>query len=282
MQGSGDDQRRIWLLAGTGEGPSLAQALLDQGWWVRISVVTSKAAEAYSGLGVQQLSIGALAGPAGIASVLEQEGPFTWVLDATHPFATQITAELQQVCSLRQQPLLRLDRSAEVGSVFAVLNNLSDLEDRRLEGRRVLLAIGSRHLALAVGAAQKAGAIAFARVLPSVEGLRAALAVGLPSDQLAVLRPLQGDPPGVIERALCCRWSITDVVCRQSGGVTERLWRDICLDRGLRLWLVRRPSDLPDMDTVVGQRALLERLSDDGLPYTTDVGSDDGGRSGQG
>ena len=282
MQASGDDQRRIWLLAGTGEGPSLAQTLLDRGWWVRISVVTSKAAEAYAGLGVQRLSIGALAGPAAIASVLEQEGPFRWVVDATHPFATQITAELQQVCHLRRQPLLRFERSAEQGAVFAVFNNLAELEDPRLEGCRLLLAVGARHLALAANAAKAAGAVPFARVLPSVEGLRAALAVGLPADQLAVLHPLQGDPPGSIERALCCRWGITDVVCRQSGGVTERLWRELCLAQGLRLWLLRRPSSLLGMDTVVGQRALLDRLNHDRLPPTSDAGSDDGGGSGQG
>ena len=274
MQGSGNDQRRIWLLAGTGEGPSLAQALLDRGWSVRISVVTSRAAQAYAGLDVQRLSIGALAGPDGIHAVLNHEGPFTWVVDATHPFATRITAELMQVCSLRQQPLLRLERSAEHGEGFAFLNDLAELNDPRLEGGRLLLAIGARHLAVAASAAAAVGAISFARVLPTVEGLRAALAVGLPSDQLAVLRPLQGDPPGSIERALCCRWQISDVVCRQSGGVTERLWRKICQDQGLRLWLLRRPPGLPGMDTVVGQRALLERLNHDGPSHTSDAGHD--------
>ena len=274
MQSSGDDQRRIWLLAGTGEGPSLAQALLERGWWVRISVVSSKAAEAYAGLGVQRLSIGALNGPEGIGTVLEREGPFTWVIDATHPFAIRITAELMQVCSLRRQPLLRLERSAERGAAFAFLNDLADVRDPRLKGSRLLLAVGARHLAVAASAAAAAGASIHARVLPNVEGLRAALAVGLPSDQLAVLRPLQGDPPGSIERALCCRWRITDVVCRQSGGVTERLWRGICQGQGLRLWLLRRPSGLAGMDTVVGEQALLERLTDDDSSLGFDAGHD--------
>jgi hypothetical protein len=37
----------LWLLAGTGEGPRLAAALLQAGWLVRVSVVSRAAARAY-------------------------------------------------------------------------------------------------------------------------------------------------------------------------------------------------------------------------------------------
>ena len=44
----GDATSAIWLLAGTGEGPKLAQALLEQGWRLLVSVVSPEAARAYS------------------------------------------------------------------------------------------------------------------------------------------------------------------------------------------------------------------------------------------
>ena len=43
-------QDRLWLVAGTGEGPPLAAALLQRGWRVRVSVVTAAAVRAYQTL----------------------------------------------------------------------------------------------------------------------------------------------------------------------------------------------------------------------------------------
>ena len=151
-----------------------------------------------------------------------------------------------------------------------------DLAAQRLSRHRILLAIGGRRLATAVAAARAADAEVFARVLPSIEGLRAALAVGLPADQLAVLRPLQGEASGSIERALIRRWQITDVLCRQSGGVTEHLWRSIAMEHGLRLWLLKRPAEPLGVETVVGVQALLQRLDHAGAT-DCDPCADDGG-----
>ena len=56
------DQPRVWLLAGTGDGPRLTHALLQRHWRVRVSVVSPAAAEAYRGLAVESIAIGALGG----------------------------------------------------------------------------------------------------------------------------------------------------------------------------------------------------------------------------
>ena len=62
MQGRGNRHGRIWLLSGTGEGPRLAAALLQLGWFVEASVVTPAAARAYDGLKLHHLHIGPLQG----------------------------------------------------------------------------------------------------------------------------------------------------------------------------------------------------------------------------
>lgn len=110
-----------------------------------------------------------------------------------------------------------------------------------LQGQRLLLAIGGRHLPALTAAVCRAGAIPYGRALPSPDGVRAALRAGLPPDHLAVVRPLQGEVPGAIERSLCRRWGIGVVLCRQSGGVTEQLWHQLTTDLGLSLLLLRRP-----------------------------------------
>ena len=263
MQAGGDDQHRIWILSGTGEGPPLSRCLAASGWRVQVSVVTEAAALAYKGIPLDQIRVGALDGQAAMASLLQEQGPFRWVVDATHPFATRVTQDLLEVCDRLGQPLLRLERPQPSIGHAEFLNHPDDLRDRSLVGRRLLIALGARHLASAVAAGQAAGADVFARVLPSADSLRRALAVGLSPNRLAVVRPRQGHPPGGLEQALCRRWSISDVLCRQSGGDTESLWRVITSEQGLRLWLLRRPQEPPLIETVVGVQALLRRLQHD-------------------
>ena len=261
MQSSGNRQEQLWLLAGTGEGPRIAAALITRGWRVQVSVVTPSAARAYASLEVEALTVGALQGQAGIAAFLAEQGPFRWVVDATHPFATKISTDLEQVCGDLEQPLLRLERPLESGGSATVLQRIEDLNGFSLQGRRMMLAIGGRHLAAAARLARIRGAEVFARTLPSAAGLRGALAADLPQGHLAVLKPLQGKPAGCIEQALCRHWMITDVLCRQSGGVTERLWRRIALEQGLQLWLLRRPRTGAQVETVHSESALLESIA---------------------
>ena len=96
MQGPANDQRRVLLLAGTGDGPRLVKELFRRNWRVSVSVVTATAAKAYAGLPVEHISIGALQGIGGIKAALHQAGPFRWVVDATHPFAARISHDLSQ------------------------------------------------------------------------------------------------------------------------------------------------------------------------------------------
>ena len=196
MQGPANDQRRVLLLAGTGDGPRFVKELSRRHWRVSVSVVTATAAKAYAGLPVERISIGALQGVGGIKAALHQAGPFRWVVDATHPFAARISHDLVTACADLGQPLLRYERRLEPRGAASLLDNAYALAAQRLQGQRLLLAIGGRHLPALTAAVCRAGAIPYGRALPSPDGLRAALRAGLPPDHLAVVRPLQGECRG--------------------------------------------------------------------------------------
>ena len=262
MQGRGNGQGRIWLLSGTGEGPPLAAALLRTGWRVEVSVVTPSAARPYAGLDLDRMAVGSLQGEKAIEAVLNNGAGFRWVIDATHPFAVRISADLARTCARCGQPLLRLQRPLEQGGAVQLLDRFGDLRGFDLGGRRLLLALGGRHLPAVHSDAVAAGAEVFARCLPSADGLKAALAAGLLPDHLAVVRPLQGGRAGAIERALCRRWGITDVICRQSGGVTERLWRQLSANLDMRLLMLRRPASPTGVETVESEASLMKRLQE--------------------
>ena len=263
MQGLANDQRRVLLLAGTGEGPRLVQELTRRNWRVSVSVVTAGAVKAYAGLELEGISIGALQGVGGITDALIQAGPFRWVVDATHPFASQISHALVAACAEVDQPLIRYERRREPLGGASLVADAEALTTLPLQHQRLLLAIGGRHLPAMAAAVHRAGAIPFGRALPSADGLRAALRAGLPPNHLAVVRPLQGDVPGAVERALCRRWGISVVLCRQSGGVTEQFWHRLTTELGLSLLLLRRPAPPDRMACVEDVGTLLERLERD-------------------
>jgi precorrin-6A/cobalt-precorrin-6A reductase len=245
----------IWLLAGTGEGPPLAASLLQRGWAVLVSVVTAEAARAYSPDPRLQVLVGPLADQGAMAAVLNRHRP-RWVVDATHPFAQRISTDLAAVCQRLQQPCCRLQRPAVDADGRLRLERLTNLQALRqldLRQERLLLAIGSRHLPEALAASSAAQH--HARVLDRPLSLQLALAAGLRDEQLACLRP---DPhgSGAVERALCRRWGITTVLCRQSGGAAEALWHRLCRELDLRLLLLEQPGSQAGLPLA----ALLEKL----------------------
>ena len=264
-QGGGAQPPLIWLLGGTGDGPPLAEALLQRGWRLRVSLVTAAATRVYTPHPQLQLLVGELADDAAVERELQRQRP-RWVVDATHPFAQHISARLERVCRRCGQPLQRLERpslaadAATTAGTTIALSGLAALADLNLTGERLLLAIGSRQLAQAL-AASNADAH-YARILDRPGSLQLALAAGLRNDQLACLRPSHAQPrelePGALETALCRRWRITAVLCRAGGGRSEALWRQVCHRLRLRLLLVQRPAG-PGSDGLPLE-PLLEKL----------------------
>lgn len=250
---------RLWIIAGTGEGPLLAAALLALGWRLRVQVVSPEAARAYPPDPQLEVVADRLDGPADVqarlADARRRGCPFHWVVDASHPFATRISASLVEACAAMGQPLLRLQRPLAAAPADRLLVDGAALAARVRVGERLLLAVGARHLAALL--APLPAVVAHARLLPRPAALRQALAAGLPGSRIACLPPGRD---GRIERALCRRWSIDTVVCRQSGGITEALWQGVCQADGRRLLLLARPAEPAGVEGLSMER-LLQRLA---------------------
>ena len=248
----------IWLIAGTGEGPPLTQALLQRGWRVRVWVVSAAARRAYPPAEGLVVEVGALGGSGPLRRAIDQARamgcPPCWVVDATHPFAQRISAELAEACRTCRVPLLRLLRPPLAPGRALVLSGLEALRLQPLAGRSLLLAIGARQLAPALAASPDARH--HARLLPSAGALAQAMAAGLAPERVACLRPTAA---GAIERALCRHWGIEVVLARQSGGAGEALWHGLADELALELLLLARPAE-PAGVIALEAEALLDRL----------------------
>jgi len=238
-----------------------------------VSVVSRAAARAYPPHPRLQLVVGAIGSigsesrpeatpEAAIRQELERartgQQPFRWVIDASHPFASRITAALVTACAGAKVPLLRLWRPELPGEAVGILADLPDLLGQAQGGERWLLAIGARRLAEAIRLTP--GAVHHARILPRPQALQQAMAAGLRAERVACLQPLAaGEQRTAVERSLCRRWRIDTVLCRRSGGPGEVQWRAICLDLGLRLLLLERPGEPGDLLSLPLE-SLLERV----------------------
>jgi precorrin-6A/cobalt-precorrin-6A reductase len=246
----------IWLFAGTAEGPPLVEALLKRGWRVQLSVVTAAAARAYPDQQGLSIRVGACSNDVALTQELREQAP-RWVVDATHPFAVVITERLQRLCRQLDQPLIQIDRRQPAeplpGEQLQLIGGVEDLGRLALHGERLLLAIGARQLQAAIEAT--CGCRHFARVLDQPASLQAARRAGLADEQIACLRP-DATGAGLLEQALCRRWTISLVLCRQGGGRSEALWRRVCQQLGLPLLLMRRPESSGGLS----MPALLEML----------------------
>jgi precorrin-6A/cobalt-precorrin-6A reductase len=96
---------RVLLLGGTAEARALAAGLVDSG----VEVLSSLAGRVVRPrLPVGETRIGGFGGAAGLAAFLESD-EIDLVVDATHPFSAQISANAAQACG-SAFPLLRLQR----------------------------------------------------------------------------------------------------------------------------------------------------------------------------
>ncbi len=239
--------RNIWVLSGTGDGPPIVNGLIAKGYEVSVSVVSFQASLPYSHMPLKNLWVGALQGKDDIRRVIENSfvmhDGFDCVIDATHPFAQKISSSLKTVCLELDQPLVRFERYCKTISKAVLIAGVEELINLNFIGQKILFAIGGRLLPKALYFAKKSGAVSFARVLPTTEGILAGLVSELPQANLAVVRPSKREQMGELEAALCRKWGITGIVARESGGITQDIWQNISLKQNLNLWLIARPTN---------------------------------------
>jgi len=256
-------QSHLWLLTGTGEGHVFARSLLKEGWKITVSVVSYRASIPYQELNVEQILIGALISEEEIRSLIlnarNNHAGFDCVIDLTHPFATKITSAISKVCKELCQPFIRYERPIDNILNAFLIKNFSDLGDYSLKNKSILLALGVRNLQEALISVRKLGANVYARILANPDSIKKTLSSSILETNFAVLNP-SSSSDGKIEKALIRKWRIDGVVCRQSGGKTENLWQRVCLSMDIDLFLLERPAQSRNINSVDNYEKLIKKL----------------------
>lgn len=229
---------KILLFGGTTEGRLLARELSGRGYEVTVSVATDLGAEELAGAQGVNLWVGRMD-----RGRMEEVIPaFDLVLDATHPYAAEVTKNLRGACEATGIAYLRLLRkSSGLEGVISVASCAEAAEYLAGQEGNVLLAIGAKEL----------GAFAhldperlFARVLPTADSIHACEAIGLRHRNIIAL---QGPFTEEMNAAMVHQYGISWMVTKdggKAGGYEEKA--AAAKKAGVGLVLVRRPEEETD------------------------------------
>ena len=238
---------RALILGGTADASLLAAAIARAGIDAVYSYGGRTRAPADQPLPTR---IGGFGGVSGLVEYIRDEG-VTHVIDATHPFAAEMSRNAVEACADTATPLIALERAPwtgaigdhwiEVADVNAAVATLPEAP------AKVFLAIGRQHIAPFATKPQHAYTLRF------VDPPEASLPFA--ADVIVSRGPFTLDGELEMLRARGIAW----IVARNSGGDGARAKTDAARMLGLPVVMISRPQ-LPERPRVEGVAEVMQWL----------------------
>ena len=254
---------KILIFGGTTEGRMLAQTISElhkDRHSVTVSVATSVGAHELEGISGIKVIVGRLDEEKMVRLFLTKESdkesdnradmhmPYDLVVDATHPYAVEVSANIRSAAARTGVTLVRLVRTDEgmenegrpvqgcdavyVDSVSSAAAYLAGTEGR------ILLATGSKEL----GAFREIPSDRlYVRVLPTAAGIAACEQAGIPyRNIIAMVGPFSQEMNAATIRQYQIAWMVTKD-SGKAGGFDEKM--EACRETGARPVVIARPKE---------------------------------------
>jgi precorrin-6A/cobalt-precorrin-6A reductase len=250
MASSPAERLRVLILGGTADANRLVAAVANV---PRIDAILSYAGRTENPTPPPiAWRVGGFGGIDGLANYLRSE-KIARVVDATHPFAAQISAHAVAACAIADVPLLALERPPwprRPGDGWIEVDGLDAAADvLGREPRRVFLGIGRQHLDVFAAHPQHA------YLLRLVDPPRVPLPL-----QSAEVMVARGPFDFAGDRAMLTQHRIEIIVARNAGGDAASAKIDAARDLRLPVVMVRRPF-IPAREKVETTAEVLRWLS---------------------
>lgn len=175
-------------------------------------------------------------------SALIRKHHIRMMVDATHPYAVNISQNAEAVAQKLDIPLLVFARPAsdvDRQNIILAHDHVDSAQKAFLPGKPVLLTTGSRNLAPYVQASTKTGQRLTVRILNDKRALKDAHAHGLVDEQLICER----GPFSVAQNLAHIRFAGAGVIVTKDGGLAGRLPEKLeaAKQSGCRVVMVQRP-----------------------------------------
>ena len=257
-----DHNTEILLFAGTTEGRKLAEQLAVAGVRCTVSVATEYGAQVLGPGEGRTVLQGRLSEEQ--MEDLIREDAFACVVDATHPFATEVSAQIRKACEKAGAEYLRLARDTSEdrpGGGFGIYEAATMQEAagilRGIPGS-LFLTTGSKDLPLLAGEIGEPERL-YVRVLPSVESLRICMECGIPASHLIAM---QGPFTQELNVDILTQTGARAVLTKESGkigGFDEKV--AAAREVGIPVVVVRNPEKRAKDRELLSFEEVLERLS---------------------
>lgn len=229
----------IWLIGGTSEGRRLVQALAALPVRLFVSVATDYGAaliepQPNTVVMAQRMDLAAM------KKFLQKHRP-DYVIDATHPYATAVTATVQQACQEEKCSYLRLVRPQGNAGDYITVHDFAEAVEllNHLEGN-IFLTTGSKNLPDFTGVHNFSERIAL-RVLPMESSLQSALKLGYkPSNIVCMQGPFAKDLNIAMLKKFASKYIVTKD-SGQAGGFDEKA--EAAVEAGAKLIVIGRAAE---------------------------------------
>lgn len=231
--------KRVLLFGGTTESHEIARWLSQQGLAITLCVAGSYAKEIMEKLPDLTVRVGRLDYSA--MTEFMQNGSFSAVIDATHPYAKEVTQNIKAACKATKLKYFRFLREQSHASGVALAKSVEAAADMlKDDNGAVLIATGSKELAkytVLKGFKDRC----YPRVLPTIEALEQCAALGFEASHIIAM---QGPFSKELNAALFRQLEIKTLVTKdggKAGGFPEKL--AAAEECGVKVIVIERPLD---------------------------------------
>jgi len=209
----------IFVLAGTQDGREIVRLLLEQGHDVAASVVSSYGGELLAHACGQRCLINDK--PLDEAALKDylQEHDIRLLVDASHPYAANVSRNAIAVCQALSIPYIRYERDLsklDYDRITVVHSYEEAAQAAAALGKKIFLTTGSRNLDKFVHSSDLKNCEITARVLPTAEVIGLCESLGLDAGHIVAL---QGPFSMELNRELFRKYGAEVIITKNSGTI---------------------------------------------------------------
>lgn len=260
----------VLVFSGTTEGRNVSEYLAKHGVNVTASVATE-----YGNIVMHDIEkLCVRVGRLDLQAMIEIVKKFPLVIDATHPYATEVTSNIRDACDAARVEYVRLIRpSSEQSDAILVESARAAVEFLNGTSGNILITTGSKGVCefANIENYQKR---CFARVLPTIASIEACHAIGLAGENIICM---QGPFSHLMNLATIKETHAEYLVTKDSGtvgGFEEKL--SAAKEAGIKVVLIARPVEetgvtYNQLITTLNRRFGLEKENSGYMPIFIDI-----------